>query len=101
MRQRDKDDGRGGGLADADLSILLVNKRGSERAARGAAGEVGGGEAGRKHGFGGRNNDHRAMGLGRGEGYRAETERPSIPACSEQNVLNLFQICSCSGFFLT
>ena len=71
-------------MADDDLSSLLVNVRGSERAARGAAVGTGwGGEAGRKRGFDGRNNNHRARGLVRGRVYRAKAEHPSTPACSE------------------
>ena len=40
--------GRGGDLADADLSSLLVNVRGSERASRGSAGGAGAGAGGEK-----------------------------------------------------
>ena len=38
--------GRGGDLADADLSSLLVNVRGSELASGGSAGGTGGGRRG-------------------------------------------------------
>ena len=41
----DKDEGRGGGSEDANLSSLLVNVRGSERAAVGTGGGRGGEKA--------------------------------------------------------
>ena len=53
--------------------------KGYERAAGGAAGGTGTGEAGRKRGFGGRNNDHRARGLGMGGGLQGRGGAPVDP----------------------
>ena len=53
-------------MEDAYIISVLVNMRVSESATGEAVGGMGGGgEAGKKRGFGGRNNDGRARRLGR------------------------------------